>query len=164
MKKAISLVTAIIFFACHQSIAQATEKEQKEAAMTAAVKKMIESKHYMFVPQTMLPQSGRARPVTTPYDLRVIQDTISADLPYIGRAYSSDYGSTDNSINFKTTSFQYDQQDGKKGGWRITITPKSIRNVSKFFLDVSTSGFTSLVVSSNTRQQISYNGYIQELK
>jgi hypothetical protein len=163
MKKAIFQVAILVFFASHQSIAQ-TEKEQKEAAMAAAVKNMIESKHYQFVPQTMLPQSGRARPVTTPYDLRVTGDTLSADLPYIGRAYSSDYGSTDNSINFKTTSFQYDQQDGKKGGWRITITPKSIRNVSKFSLDISTSGFTSLVVLSNTRQQISYNGYIQELK
>src|SRR5262245_58011350 len=106
MKKAIFPLVAIIFFTSHQSIAQSTEKEQKEAAMTAAIKKMVESKHYMFVPQTMLPQSGRARPVTTPYDLRVMQDTLSADLPYIGRAYSSDYGSTDNAINFKTTSFQ----------------------------------------------------------
>jgi hypothetical protein len=163
MKKAIFLVAVIIFLVSYHSIAQ-TEKEQKEAAMAAAVKNMIESKHYQFIPQTMLPQSGRARPVTTPYDLRISRDTLSADLPYFGRAYTSDYGSTDNSINFKTTSFEYDQQDGKKGGWRVTITPKNVRNVSKFFLDISTSGFTSLVVSSNIRQQISFNGYVQELK
>ena len=164
MKKAIVLALGLLILTMRQSIAQASEKEQKEAAMSAAIKKLIESKYFMFVPQTMIPQSGRTRPVTTPYDLRVMQDTLSADLPYIGRAYTSDYGSTDNSINFKTTGFQYDQQDGKKGGWRITITPKNIRNVNKFSLDISTSGFTSLVVSSNTRQQISYNGYIQELR
>lgn len=163
MKKAIFLVAIIVFFSSHKSFAQ-TEKEQKEAAMATAVKNMIESKHYQFVPQTMLPQSGRARPVTTPYDLRVAGDTLSADLPYFGRSYTSDYGSADNAINFKTTGFQYTQEDGKKGGWRITITPKNIRNVSKFSLDISTSGFTSLVVSSNMRQSISYNGYIQELK
>jgi hypothetical protein len=164
MKKAIFLAAAMLVLASHQSIAQASEKEQKEAATAAATRKLIESKHYMFVPQTMIPQSGRTRPVTTPYDLRVVQDTLSAELPYIGRAYTSDYGSTDNSISFKTTSFQYEQQDGKKGGWQITITPKDIRNVNKFSLNISTSGFTSLVVSSNTRQQISYNGYVQELK
>jgi hypothetical protein len=164
MNKAILLGVLILMVATFQAKSQPTEKEQKLAAEAAATKKLIESKHYKFVPQTMIPQSGRTRPITTPYDLRLMQDTLSADLPYFGRAYTSDYGSTDNSINFKTTSFDYNQQDAKKGGWHITITPKNIRNVSKFSLDISTSGFTNLVVSSNTRQQISYNGYIQELK
>jgi hypothetical protein len=164
MKKAIFLAACVVMLATLKTRAQASEKEQKEAAETAAVKKLLESKRYKFVPQSMMPQSGSTRPISTPYDLRVMQDTLSAELPYIGRAYSSDYGSSDNSISFKTTSFDYNQQDGKKGGWRVTITPKNIRNVSKFYLDISTSGFTSLAVSSNTRQQISYNGYVQELK
>ncbi len=165
MLKSIFFFAALSFMAgSSTALAQVNDKEQKAAAEASAMKNLVESQHYMFLAQTMLPQSGPTRPISTPYDLRIKNDTLSADLPYMGRAYSSDYGSTDNALNFKTTSFTYTKKDGKNGGWDITIVPKGVRNVSKIFLKITSSGFASLSVQSNTRQSISYNGYIQPIK
>lgn len=164
MVRSILLLAILSFIAgSTPAFAQASEKEQKAAAEAAATKSLVESQRYMFVAQTMLPLSGHARAITTPYDLRIKKDTLSADLPYVGRAFSTDYGSSDNAMNFKTTSFAYTKNDGKNGGWDITITPKGVRNVSKMFLKISSSGFASLSVQSNTRQSISYNGHIQPI-
>ncbi|MFI5156566.1 MAG: DUF4251 domain-containing protein [Chitinophagales bacterium] len=162
--KSIFLFAALSFIAGNSTaLAQNNDKQQKAAAEATAMKNLIESQHYMFLAQTMMPQSGPTRPISTPYDLRIRKDTLSADLPYIGRAFSSDYGSSDNALSFKTTSFTYTKNDGKNGGWDITIVPKGVRNVSKMFLKISSSGFASLSVQSNTRQSISYNGNIQPI-
>ncbi len=143
--------------------AQQTEKQQKEAAREAAVKTLVESKRYMFGPQSMMPQTGQSRQVTYGYDLRVNKDTLNAYLPYVGKAFVATYGGGDGAISFKTTAFDYVITEAKKGGWNVTITPKNITNVRQLMFRITTTGNTTVQISSNTRDMISFNGYLQPL-
>src|SRR5882762_6882726 len=150
---------AIISFS-QAAHSQSTDKQEKENARIDSLKKAIESRRFVFMAQSATPMSGRTRQLTYDYKLDIRKDTIIADLPYYGRSYSPTYGSTDGGINFTTTNFDYSSKEGAKGGWDIIITPKEIRNVSRMSLNVSNAGYSSLTVTSNTRQQISFNGHI----
>ena len=139
---------------------QSTDKQEKENAKIDALKKAIESGRFVFMAQSATPMSGRTRQLTYDYKLEMRKDTVISDLPYYGRSYSATYGSTDGGINFTTTNFDYNQKEGAKGGWDVTIAPKEIRTVTRMLLNVTNAGYGTLTVTSNTRQQISFNGYI----
>ncbi|MBS1567683.1 MAG: DUF4251 domain-containing protein, partial [Bacteroidetes bacterium] len=67
-------------------------------------------------------------------------------------------------IQFTTTSFEYTVTPRKKSGWDISIKPKENRDVVQMNLSISETGYASLQVTSNSRQAISYNGYITAVK
>ncbi|MBS1598261.1 MAG: DUF4251 domain-containing protein [Bacteroidetes bacterium] len=143
-----------------QSFAQ-TDRQEKQNAKIDALKQAIASGRYVFMAQSATPMSGRTRQLTYDYKLDVRKDTIISDLPYYGRSFSASYGNTDGGINFNTTNFEYSSKEGPKGGWDINIAPKEIRTVNKMILNITNAGYATLTVTSNTRQQITFNGYIQ---
>ncbi len=138
---------------------QAQDEKQDKAA---AVKQLVESKNYQFVAETMLPQRGRVRPLTFGYDMIVSPDTLSANLPFFGRAFTAPIGSTDGGIQFTTTEFDYTIVPKDKGGWDITIKPKNAKDVRQMLLNITESGYASLRVINLNRDPISFNGYIKE--
>ena len=127
-------------------------------------KQLVDSKHYMFIPQSMTPQRSQTRQIDFGYDLRVTGDTANCYMPYLGRSFVSDYGSNDGAIRFNTSDFSYKVEEQKKGGWTITVTPNNVRNVRRIVLRITKEGRTSAEVSSNNRDLITYNGYIQALR
>lgn len=141
-------------------IAQDT-KIQKQASKEAAMKELIIAQHYSFEAQTALPLGMRSRQLTPGYELKVRKDTIEAYLPYFGRAYTATIGNNDGGIKFKTTDFKYTFTEGKKGGWDIIIVPKNSGDTRQLTLYISQAGYANLQVTSNNRQSISFNGYIQ---
>lgn len=141
-------------------IAQDTKK-QKQDEKEAAIKALVNAQRYSFEAQTALPLGMRGRQLTPGYELKVRKDTIEAYLPYFGRAYTATIGSNDGGIQFKTTDFKYTLTEAKKGGWNITIVPKNSGDTRQLTLYVSQAGYASLQVTSNNRQSISFNGYIQ---
>jgi len=164
------LASAIIFCALNIAAAQTT-KQQKQAAKEAAVKKMIDSVHYVFKADYALPMRGGQKNLTSDYDLVVKKDTITAFLPYFGRAYTApnDIYTNEGGIKFKTADFSYDSKPSKKGGWEITIKPKDTnisnwRSVQQMYLSISANGYATLRVTSTNRDPISFNGYIDSLK
>jgi uncharacterized protein DUF4251 len=128
----------------------------------SAVKNMVESQNFVFKAQTANPMSGRTRQLTSEYDLKVLKDSIIAYLPYFGRAYSPPVNPSEGGIQFTSTQFEYKKTNRKKGGWDIQIIPKDGKDVRQLDLRISENGSASLVVSSNNRQSISFNGYIEE--
>ena len=66
LRSILFLATICCITGISPSFAQANDKEQKAAAEASAMKSLVESQRYMFVAQTMLPQSGRARAITNP--------------------------------------------------------------------------------------------------
>jgi hypothetical protein len=154
------LTTSLLYFSVAVGAQQANDKKEDKVAVT---KSLVESKHYMFVPQSMTPQRSQTRQVSFGYDMRVTGDSVNCYVPYIGRSFISDYGSNDGSIRFNTSDFIYKVVEQKKGGWIITITPNNVRNVRQVTLRVASEGRTTVDVSSNTRDMITYNGFIQEL-
>ncbi|HEY6082088.1 MAG TPA: DUF4251 domain-containing protein, partial [Chitinophagaceae bacterium] len=67
-------------------------------------------------------------------------------------------------IQFKSRNFDYTVTEGKRGGWNILIRPKDVKDIQQLSLSVTTSGYASLQVISNSRQPISFNGYIAGAK
>ena len=126
------------------------------------LKELVETKHFVFTAQTVLPLGGAMRQLTSEYDVKLSGDSLITYLPYFGRAYGPINPGDDGGIKFTSTKFDYNTKARKKGGWDITITPKDNRDVRQLNFTISTSGYATLQVSSNNRQSISYNGYISK--
>lgn len=139
-----------------------TSKKDKQAAKEASVRNAIETQHYTFVADFVLPQRGGGRQLTSDYDLRVTKDSVIAFLPYFGRAYLDvPYNPTDGGIKFTSTKFDYKLAPKKKGGWEITIKPTDVRNTDRLVLNVSSDGYASLSVNSVNRDFITFDGYLK---
>jgi hypothetical protein len=143
----------IILLSCGMSLFA-----QDESA--ASVKSMIESGHYVFKAQTVLPTSGRTRQLTSEYTLRISKDTVIADLPYFGQAYTAPANLTGGGISFTSVKSVYSVTQGKKNRWEIMIKPGDVRDVENLSLTVFENGSADLNVTSRDKQPISYRGYI----
>ena len=166
--KNISILFLLVFISINVTNAQSTGKDKK-AAHALAIKNMVEAQNYVFKANYVMPMRGISRSLTSDYDLTVSKDTVSAFLPYFGRAYTAPYNPTDGGIKFTNTHFTYTSKPGKKGGWSIIIKPtgkdKNIsdwRDVQILRLDISVDGYASLQVTSSNRDPISFNGTIEK--
>lgn len=141
-----------------------TIKAQDKQDKYKAIRNAVESKNYVFVAQLAQTTSGRLRQLTSRYQLEVKTDTINADLPYFGRAYSLPIDPSKVGINFTSTDFEYSNTPKKNGGWSVLIKPKEKVDARQLILDISQGGYANLRVISNNRQSISFNGYVQETR
>lgn len=161
--KKVLLIFLIALASFKTNLGQETNADKSKNENTE-IQNLISSKNYVFVAQTALPIGSRAINLTTAYDLRVLGDTVVSELPYFGRAFVAPMNPSEGGIRFTSTDFNYTVKDRKKGGWDIAILPKDAKDVRQMLLSVTESGYGSLQVISNNRQQISYNGYLMERK
>lgn len=149
---------------------------QTDKATTA---KIIAQKNYVFVATSALPLNatdvnnvlsrmpgnvgaGAINLNGSNYDVKVVGDSIIAYLPYYGRSFSAPINRDDSGIKFTSTEFSYDAEKRKKG-WQIAIKTKDTKDSPRLNLNISENGYGSLVVSTNNKQSITYNGYIAEV-
>jgi hypothetical protein len=150
----------INFMALALLIISATVYSQEKDSKV--LKELVETKHFVFTAQTVLPLGGAMRQLTSEYDVKLNGDSLITYLPYFGRAYGPINPGDDGGIKFTSTKFDYKTKARKKGGWDITVTPKDNRDVRQLNFTISASGYATLQVSSNNRQSISYNGYVSK--
>jgi hypothetical protein len=136
--------------------------DQKKQDKHALLKNMIDSKHFQFHALSATSMKGKTVQLSSEYSLKLNKDSLYADLPYYGRSYTADYPGTGVSVQFKSNQFTYSSDSTKKGGWEITIIPKNEPKANKIYISITSSGYANLNISSNTRQSISYYGYIKE--
>ncbi len=139
------------------------QKKSSSVTDSALVTQALHDRRFVFVPQQMMPMTGRTRPVTPDFSVKVNGDTLKSYLPYAGRAYTAPMDASKGPLDF-TTTVQYDQQARKKGGWTITLKPNDSRDIQRYVFTVFDNGTASLQVTSNNRQPISYNGYLKPVK
>lgn len=159
--------TALFFLiavSCPNSATAQNSRKERQAAKEVAVQNMVNAQDYVFKAQMVLPVGGRTRQLTSDYDMKVSKDSVAAYLPYFGRAYTPPADLTGGGIQFKSRNFDYAVKAGKKGGWNILIRPKDVKDIQQLSLSVTASGYASLQVISNSRQPISFNGYIAGAK
>ncbi len=65
--------------------------------------------------------------------------------------------------NLHQPKFDYTQKQNSKG-WAVTIKPKDASDVQQLYLDIFDNGRATLQVISTNRQNISFDGYIEEGK
>ena len=142
----------------------AQDKQDKKAQQQALIRNLVDSQNYVFVAQSATSLGGRTRQLTPDYDLKVSKTTVISSLPYYGRAYTAPMDPSQNGLNFTTKDFVYTAAEGKKGGWDISIKPRDNRDIQQVSLSVSADGYTTLQVISNSRQMMSFYGYIRAPK
>lgn len=151
----------ILFATSFVTVASAQTKQEKEAAKAAEVKKLVDDRRFVFITQSVIPQSGRVVQVTPEFDFTVTKDTIISYLPYFGRAFNVS-STMEGGIKFTSKDFEYAKTEKKKGGWDIVIKPKDVREIQTVRISITESGYAYVQVQSVNRQPISYNGYITE--
>jgi hypothetical protein len=163
MKKLVSLfiiTLSVILYSVTSLYAQASI-EQKETQQADPYKALIAAQNYSFVAQRAVPLSMPPRQLMSDYELKITKDSIVAYLPYYGKTTAFAVGSDAAGFNFTAKNFKYTQSEKKKGGWNVKISFKDAGNVNQMNLNVSSTGYTSLEVTSSDRESISYNGGIQ---
>jgi hypothetical protein len=119
---AMLLLTAFLF---NEQLAMA---QKSDSAQEASVKKLVDSKDYVFYVESATPMSGRLRFLTPGNTVHIAKDSVECDLPYFGRVYTSSVNTTDGGIKFISTSFDYTPEVRKKGGIPVVVTPANRRS------------------------------------
>ena len=127
----------------------------------SSLERMIAAKQFIFHAQSASPLGGATVQLTSPYDLRISNDSLVSHLPYFGRSFSGGY-TGESGIQFTSTSYDYKVKERKRGGWEIRLKPKDQRNVRELQLNISESGYGTLQVISDNRQAISFRGFIDQ--
>lgn len=149
------VIASLLFISCSNKSAVQNNSNN------VAASELIHSRSYVFKAITAIPARGRTIQLNSDYTLRVSNDTVRANLPFFGRAYTAPIGQASGGIEFTSTDFVYNQNVKKNGAYEIEIVPRDHRDVQRLFLTVSKSGYGSLYVNSQNRQGITFNGYIE---
>jgi hypothetical protein len=151
MKKTISLLSLLVTLAIAVH-AQHLNKEQ--------VRDLVNSRHFTFKAQSVIPMGAPSRILTSDYDLRVHGDSLISYLPYFGRSYTAPLPN-EAGMNFTSTDYTLTTKERKKNRLEITMLPKDTRLASELILTVYENGTAQLTVNSNEKQSIRYSGYIR---
>src|SRR4249919_271308 len=153
-----SLLPALLLTAM-QGHAQ-SEADLKKKAALEQFKALIESKKYYFNANSATSMKGRTVQLSGGYFLKLNNDELVVNLPYYGRSFTTDYGAQNLSVDFTSKDFTYKADSTKKGGWEITITPANEPKATKINLSVGSEGYTTVRITSSSRQTISYYGQV----
>ena len=159
---------SIIFLFSTTVFAQDSKKEDKDKKKQEQYQKildLVKAEKYEFTGRKANPPQGRQIDLTTRYNfLRINEENGTAEMPYFGRAFSGGYSSSDGGIKFDGPIENYDvQQNDKKRRITVKFKVKGTDDTYSCTLSISSMESASLSISSNKRQAISYNGFIQEL-
>lgn len=142
----------------------ATIIEAQEEKKESTTQQIVESKNYIFKAESVNPPRGRYRYLTSEYDLVVTSDTVTAYLPYFGRAYSAPINPSEGGIKFTSSDFDYTVEKKKRRSWQIMIKPRDASDIQALYLTIFDNNKATLRVNSVNRESISFNGYIIEGK
>ncbi len=141
-------------------------KQEKAVKDYEGTKTWISSKNYSFVASAAYTQQGRRIDLTTrPNYLKIDQNKADIYLPYYGEVHSSSIGLNDEGgIIFKGTIKDYKVEfNDKKLKAVITFKAVSKNDNFDFTLTVLKKGGGNLVVYSNIRSSINYDGELRNL-
>lgn len=168
MKNIIKIICLLIMVFFTISVQAQTTKANKKAAKAADLKRLIDSKKYLFIANQAMPMGGSMINLTSSnFDLKLANDTLTTFLPYYGVAYSAPLHPTDGGIKLTTTKFTYKVDQKKNGTYQIEIRPinpevRGSGDVNWMILSVSPGGYATLQVFSFNRQPISFTGWLQD--
>lgn len=166
----IALITALIALSgCGASSSTAdgvqnSSRQEKKAAEFENIATLLESGHFQFTLRSATPTGGKTVQMTSEYTMEAIEGVYQAYLPYFGRAYSASYGGN-GGIEFKGAPENYSlTRNEKKNIIAISFDIKTDDDLYGISLEIGSSGYGTLVVTSQKRQSISYYGLVGELK
>src|SRR5258706_15853394 len=93
------LLLPLLAIVCLYSKAQSSA-DQKKQDQSAQLKTRIDSKKFRFHALSATSMKGMTKQLTGDYFLKLNNDSLSVDLPYYGRSYTTNYPPTDISTQF----------------------------------------------------------------
>jgi len=157
------MITGLVLMTQLHAYAQ-DDKKEKDIANSEAVKSMVESKRYVFEADKASPMKGGIKHLDPGYTLTITPETIISDLPFFGQVNQPSMNPSDSGYKFSSTDFEYTTANRKKGGWDIKIKIKDVKYSPQVSLTIFENGSTSVRISSNDRDSISFDGEIKEYK
>jgi len=157
------LLSAAIFLSSCSASTSASKKE-KAAADFEQTAALIESGSFQFIIRSASPSGGRTIQITSPYSLKAKEGIFEAYLPYFGRAYSGGYGDSGGiEFNGEPKDLELNRNDSKQE-ISVSFAIQSDKDSYNVKLNVGSSGYGTLVISSQKRQTITYSGLAGQLK
>lgn len=148
----------------------AQEKSKKQLKEEAKLEKqkqtalLVDSKEFVFSPISVSPQGGRIINLTdVSYSIEFHPDFIKSYLPFFGRGYGGIGYGGDNGMEFEGKPSIYTVEKNKKA-YLIKVEVKGERDSYTIMLSVYFEGNAYLVINSNNRSSISYNGNIKAIE
>lgn len=153
------LLAAILIWGCSN-----TRNIKSEPPLdSTAVRNLLDSQSFVFVPVYVNPMGGRRRDLSTGYELSISKDSLISYLPFFGRGYTAPISPSDVDFDYKSTNFTYAVTPARRG-WNITVKPKDQRYLQELYFRIFDNASASLNVTSINRSSISYDGYITRRK
>ncbi len=149
----------ILFFLVAAIAGSCTTSKAREN-VPVDIKRIVESKNFVFKADIANPVRGGNMQLSSGYDLTITPASITAYLPFYGRAQTVPIGSSDGGIKFTSTNFDY-AVDANSKTWKITIKTNDVSNVRQLFLTIFTNGTANLDVMNINRDDISFRGSIR---
>lgn len=141
-----------------------TKKIKADPPLDAsAIKNMIDSQSFVFVPRYVVPWNGRRRDLSGGFDISVSKDTVKSYLPFWGRGYIAPISPTEIDFDFTSVKFSYTTKP-MRNGWNISIKPHDQTYLRELYFTVYDNASASLNVTSVDRTAVSYDGYITKRK
>jgi len=161
------LVFSITLTAFSQSKSEKKKLKQEKAAKEfEGTKSWIDSRIYSFVATWATTQKGRRIDLTTnPNYLKIDHQKADIYLPYFGEVHMAGIGlNEEGGIIFKGTIENYKvAYNDKKLKVIISFSASAKSDKFDFILTVFKNGGSNLVVSSNIRSSINYDGELRNL-
>jgi hypothetical protein len=122
----------------------------------------FENLDFKFMADYAYPQSFQSVYLSPLYDVTVTPDTVTAYLPYYGRAYRAPMNSSEGGIKFESTDFDSAVEKGRKDGeWLVTIRTNDTSRPFTLYFYLWNNGSARLDVNDQDRQSISFKGTIE---
>jgi len=165
------LILLLMFVSGFSGYAQKGEKQQsrkkarheKKMKSYEKVKELVSGKNFVFYAKRAFPTGYRSVDLTTNTGTIVIEnDSVDADLPYFGRAYTSSYSGEAGlkfSGNIKDEKLEYRDE---KFMVRYSFQVKGESDLFNVSMDISSDGNASVNINSQNRNSISYHGTIEK--
>jgi hypothetical protein len=162
-------ILSLTFFVFCLTNAIGQEKSKKQLKEEAKLEKhkqtalLVDSKEFVFVAKTAIPQGGRTINLTAEYTLEFHPDLIKSDLPYFGRAFSGVGYGGEGGMQFEGKPLDLNIEKKKKS-YDIAVNVKEDNDSYFLMLSVYFDGNAYLSIRSNNRSTISYSVDIKEFK
>lgn len=156
----------ILLTANSSAFSQETRREQRnkrEKERAEEIAKLIAERDLRFIAQFAYPMGGSSIFLTSEYTLDIEENKVTSFLPFFGRAYFVEYGSREGGIKFseEATSIEWKKE---KHDYSVIMEVKTQKDNYRLRLTITSSGFATLDVNSNNRQNIRFSGIVVKRK
>ncbi|WP_321295895.1 DUF4251 domain-containing protein [Marinifilum fragile] len=162
--KLIVVIICLLFTA--NSFAQLSGKakrQQKKELKMQEIEQLVNNQKFTFIPRSLTTSSGYTKDLNFSYELELNQDSTKAYLPFWGRAYIAKIND-EGGILFETTADDLEIKTLNEKGFEVRFKAKGKEDTYQIKMEISKQGYTSLFITSNNKNHISYYGQIEAIK